>query len=221
MTTGHRGVLDQKLIEIRDNILRLGQLVDAAIDRSLQALAAQDHSLARQIIADDTAINNLRFTVEEECLTLIATQQPAASDLRTIITAMNLVNDLERMADHATGIAKTVLRMGNEPLLKPLVDLPRMASVARDMLRRGLDAFVAHDAAAARAVADEDDQIDHLYRAVFDELLAIMAHDPSTISRGTYLLWCAHNLERIGDRVTNIAERVIFMTTGTMKELNV
>lgn len=220
MTTGSRGVFDQKLIEIRDNILRLGQLVDMAIDRSLQALAAQDHTLARLIIADDTAINNLRFTVEEECLTLIATQQPAASDLRVIITAMNLVNDLERMADHATGIAKTVLRMGNEPLLKPLIDLPRMAHAARDMLRRGLDAFVARDAAAARAVADADDEIDHLYRAIFDELLAIMARDPGTISRGTYLLWCAHNLERIGDRATNIAERVIFMTTGTMKELN-
>src|SRR3970040_657913 len=110
--------------------------------------------------------------------------------------------------------------MATEPLLKPLVDLPRMANVARDMLRRGLDAFVARDAAAARAVADEDDEVDHLYRAIFDELLAIMAHDPTTISRGTYLLWCAHNIARHGARATNIAERVIFMTTGTMKELN-
>ncbi|MCC6190728.1 MAG: phosphate signaling complex protein PhoU [Anaerolineales bacterium] len=220
MTTGHRGVFDQKLIELRDNILWMGQLVDAAIERSLRALQAQDHTLARQIIADDTAINDLRFTVEEECLTLIATQQPAASDLRVIIAAMNIVNDLERMADHATGIAKTVLRMGNEPLLKPLVDLPRMASVARDMLRRGLDAFVTHDAAAARQAAGADDEIDHLYKAIFDELLAIMSRDPDSLARGTYLLWCAHNLERIGDRVTNIAERVVFMTTGTMRELN-
>lgn len=220
MTTGHRGVFDQKLIELRDNILWMGQLVDAAIERSLRALQAQDHTLARQIIADDTAINDLRFTVEEECLTLIATQQPAASDLRVIIAAMNIVNDLERMADHATGIAKTVLRMGDEPLLKPLIDLPRMAETARTMLRQGLDAFVARDVAAARAVADEDDTIDHYYKAVFDELLSIMARDPASIPRGTYLLWCAHNLERIGDRVTNIAERVVFMTTGMMKELN-
>lgn len=221
MTTSHpRSPFDQKYAAIRDNLLRLGQLLDAAIDRSITALKNQDQALARQIIADDTAINDLRFVVEEECLALIATQQPAASDLRSVITAMNLVNDMERMADHAAGIAKTVIRMGDEPLLKPLIDIPRMANYARDMLRRALDAFLAHDAEAARAIAAEDDEIDHLYKAIFDELLGIMARDPSTIPRGTYLLWCAHNLERIGDRVTNIAERIIFMTTGTMKELN-
>ena len=220
MSASTRGAFDQRLIEIRDNLLRMGQLLDGAIDRSMAALKNQDQALARQVISDDTVINNLRFTVEEECLTLIATQQPMASDLRVIVAAMNLVNDMERMADHATGIAKTVLRMGNEPLLKPLVDLPRMADRCRDMLKRSLDAFLARDTAAARAIAGEDDDIDHLYKAIFDELLDIMARDPSTIQRGTYLLWCAHNLERIGDRVTNIAERVIFMTTGQMKELN-
>jgi phosphate transport system protein len=220
MSGGTRGAFDQKLIEIRDNIIRMGQLLDSAIERSMTSLKKQDQTLARQIISDDTVINNLRFTVEEECLAVIATQQPMASDLRVIVAAMNLVNDMERMGDHATGIAKTVLRMGHEPLLKPLIDLPRMADLSRDMLRRSLDAFLARDSAAARAIADEDDAIDHLYRAVFDELLEIMARDPSTIQRGTYLLWCAHNLERIGDRVTNIAERVIFMTEGTMKELN-
>jgi phosphate transport system protein len=221
MTTSHpRSAFDQKYIEIRDNLLRLGQLLDAAIDRSMTALKNQDQALARQIVADDAVINDLRFTVEEACLALIATQQPAASDLRSVITAMNLVNDMERMADHAAGIAKTVIRMGDEPLLKPLVDIPRMANFARDMLKRGLDAFLAHDAEAARAIAAEDDEIDHLYKAIFDELLGIMARDPGTISRGTYLLWCAHNVERIGDRATNIAERVIFLTTGTMKELN-
>jgi phosphate transport system protein len=220
MTSGARSVFDQQLIKIRDDILRLGELVDTAIARSLQSLKNQDQTLARQVIVDDNAINDLRFRVEEECLTTIATQQPAAGDLRVVISAMNIVNDLERMADHATGIAKTVIRMGHEPLLKPLVDLPRMAEAAREMLRRGLDAFVNRDVAAARAVAAEDDEIDHLYKAIFDELLAIMARDPDSIQRGTYLLWCAHNLERIGDRVTNIAERVIFMMTGTMKELN-
>jgi phosphate transport system protein len=220
MTTGFRRVFDHQLNEIRDDILRMGQLVDSAIDRAMQALRQQDHPLARQIIHDDTAINDLRFKVEEACLTTIATQQPAASDLRLVIASMNVVNDLERMADHATGIAKTVLRMGDEPLLKPLIDLPRMAETARTMLRQGLDAYVARDVAAARAVADEDDTIDHYYKAVFDELLSIMARDPASIPRGTYLLWCAHNLERIGDRVTNIAERVVFMTTGMMKELN-
>jgi phosphate transport system protein len=220
MIGGTRSAFDQRLLHVREDIIRMGNMLDSAIDRSLTALKKQDHALARQVVADDTGINNLRFAIEEECLTLIATQQPMASDLRVIIASMNLVNDLERMADHAVGIAKTVLRMGNEPLLKPLIDLPRMADLARDMLRRGLDAFMARDPAAARAVANQDDEIDHLYRAIFDELLAIMARDPSTISRGTYLLWCAHNLERIGDRATNIAERVIFMTTGTMQELN-
>jgi phosphate transport system protein len=220
MIGGPRNVFDQQLIEIRDNILRMGELVDGAIARSLQALRNQDQTLARQVIVDDTDINDLRFRVEEECLTTIATQQPAAGDLRVVITAMNIVNDLERMADHATGIAKTVIRMGHDPLLKPLVDLPRMADAAREMLHRGLDAFVHKDVEAARAVAAEDDEIDHLYKAIFDELLGIMARDPGSIQRGTYLLWCAHNLERMGDRVTNIAERVIFMMTGTMKELN-
>jgi phosphate transport system protein len=221
MTSSTRSAFDQKYAEIRDNLLRIGHLVDAAVDRALTALKTQDQALARQIIADDAVINELRFTVEEDCLALIATQQPAASDLRAVIAAMNLVNDMERMADHATGIAKTVIRMGGEPLLKPLVDIPRMADFARDMLQRSLDAFLARDAEAARAIAAQDDEIDHLYKAVFDELLQIMINDPSTITRATYLLWCAHNLERIGDRVTNIAERIIFMTTGTMKELNV
>ena len=221
MTTSPRSVFDNRFTAIRDNLLRMSQLLDGAIDRSMQALQRQDADLARQIIADDAAINDLRFTVEEECLALIATQQPAASDLRAVIAAMNLVNDMERMADHATGIAKTILRMGDDPLLKPLVDIPRMADYARAMLRQSIDAFLARDVEAARAIAAQDDEIDHLYRAIFDELLQIMVNDPTTVTRATYLLWCAHNLERIGDRVTNIAERVIFMTTGTMKELNI
>jgi phosphate transport system protein len=144
-----------------------------------------------------------------------------ASDLRVVIAAMNIVNDIERIGDHATGIAKAVIRMGDQPLLKPLVDVPRMANTARAMLKHSLSAYINRDPEMARAIAAQDDDIDHLYKAIFDDLLAIMAQDPDTISRGTYLLWCAHNLERIGDRVTNIAERVIFMTTGTMKELNV
>jgi len=218
MTSQH--AFDQKFISIRDNLLRIGQLIDVAIDRALTALKNQDENLARQIIADDVTINDLRFTVEEDCLALIATQQPAASDLRAVISAMNIVNDMERMADHATGIAKTVIRMGNQPLLKQLNDIPRMGNFARDMLKRSLDAFLARDAEAARAIAAQDDEIDHMYKAVFDEVIQMMARDPNAIQGGTYLLWCAHNLERIGDRVTNIAERVIFMTTGTMKELN-
>ena len=221
MASSPRSAFDQRFASIRDGLLRMGQLLDTAIDRALTALKNRDQNLARQIMADDAAMNEVRFKVEEECLALIATQQPTASDLRAVIAAMNIVNDMERMADHAAGIAKTVILMGDEPLLKPLIDIPKMAGLSREMLKRSLDAFLARDAEAARQIAAQDDEVDRLYKAILDELLGIMARDPSTISRGTYLLWCAHNLERIGDRVTNIAERVIFLTTGTMKELNV
>ena len=216
-----RATYDREFGEIRDNLLRMGDMVDTAIARSVEALQTRDQALARQVIQEDTGINNLRFNIEEACLALIATQQPAASDLRSVIAVMNIVVDLERMADHATGIAKTVIRMGDAPLVKPLVDLPRMADLTRSMLRRSLDAFINRDPTAARVIAEEDHEVDHRYRSIFDELIGIMAKDPETIARGTYLLWSAHNLERIGDRVTNISERVVFMTTGDMKELNI
>ena len=215
-----RSTLDREFGEIRDNILRLGSLLDTAIDRSIQALKTHDQALAQQIIADDQIINNLRFTIEEECLALIATQQPMASDLRAVIVAMNIVNDMERMGDHATGIAKTVIRMANEPPLALVVDIPRMADLARKMLKQALDAYLTQDTQFARSVAERDDEIDHLYNQIFREILASMVADPKTTTRGTYLLWVGHNLERIGDRVTNIAERVIYMNTGTMQELN-
>jgi phosphate transport system protein len=151
---------------------------------------------------------------------LIATQQPAASDLRAVKATMSIVVDLERMADHASGIAKTVILMGDEPLLKPLIDVPRMARLAKEMLADILDAYVKRDAKLAREIADRDDEMDRLYRAVFDELVEIMAEKPGSVERATFLMWCAHNLERIGDRVTNIAERVVFITTGDLQELN-
>jgi len=216
----YRSTFDQHYAQIRDDLIRMGHMVDNAIDRSIQALKARDQLLARQIIAEDLVINALRSTIEEECLVLIATQQPTASDLRAVVTAMFLTNEMERIADHANGIAKTVLRMGDEPLVKPLIDIPRMAELARDMLRQSLDAFLARDIQAAHTIAARDNEIDRLYRSIFEELLAIMAHDPKMITRATYLLWCGHNLERIGDRVTNIAERIVFMTTGAREDLN-
>jgi phosphate transport system protein len=154
-------------------------------------------------------------------LTLIATQQPAARDLRGIVAAMNIVVDIERMGDHAGGIPKTVIRMGDEPLLKPLIEIPSMAELARWMLEKSWDAFVEQDSEDAKAIIPLDDEMDHLYRAVFDELVANMAQKQESIEWATYLLWCGHNLECIGDRVTNIVERVIFMTTGAMEELNI
>jgi len=220
MTTGTRATLDRDLHILQDDLLRLGGLLDAAISQSLQALADRDASLARQVIADDAQINAVRFRIEDACVAAIATQQPAASDLRAIVAAMIIAGELERMADYAAGIARTVLRMGDEPLLKPLIDMPRMAEECRQMLRQALDAYVARNADLAHQAAARDDVIDSLYTQIFRELLSYMLEDPRTTTRALYLLFSAHNLERIGDRVVNIAERVIFMTSGEMKELN-
>ncbi|MFQ5944586.1 MAG: phosphate signaling complex protein PhoU [Anaerolineales bacterium] len=216
-----RETLDQEARAINDDLLRMQRLVDQSIVRSVDSLKRRDQLVAQQVIDEDVEINELRFKIEEACLSLIATQQPAASDLRSVIAAMHMVVEMERMADHATGIAKTVILMGNEPLLKPLIDIPKMAELARDMLRESLEAYSERSAEKARSVATRDDEMDGLYRAVFDELVEIMSRTPGSATRATYLLWCAHNLERIGDRVTNIAERVVFVNTGDMRELNV
>ena len=220
MATQTRATLDRDLNAVQDDLLRMGSLLDTAIDKSLEALAKRDADLARQIVADDAHINALRFHIEEACVSLIATQQPAARDLRSVLAAMIIVSEMERMGDYAAGIAKTVIRMGDEPLLKPLIDMPRMADECRAMVRRALDAYVAHDADMARAVAAQDDVIDNLYNQIFRELLTFILEDPHTITRALYLLFSAHNLERIGDRAVNISERVIFMTSGELKELN-
>jgi len=221
MAMAARSALDRELGQIRDNLLRMASLVDAAIERAVRAFTERDVALAHQVIQDDATVNQLRFQIEEECLALIATQQPAAGDLRTTIAMMNIIVDLERMGDHAEGIAEMVLRMANEPPLRPLPDLARMAAACRDMLRHALDAFVARDPEMARQVARQDDEIDQFYNQIFRIILSYMIEDPKVITRATYMLWAAHNLERIGDRVTNISERVVFMTTGQMKELNV
>jgi phosphate transport system protein len=212
--------LDRDLRGLQDELLRMGSMLNLAISRAVQALAKRDVGLARQIITDDAEINALRFQIEEKCVKLIATQQPAAGDLRAIVAAMNIVSDLERMADHAAGIAKVVIKMGDEPLLKPLVDIPRMAEECRNMISKSLDAYVARDTETARTLAVRDDIVDELYQQVFRELLTFMLEDPKTTTRALYLLFAAHNLERIGDRAVNIAERVIFLTSGEMKELS-
>jgi len=209
-----RRPLDERFDAVQNELLRMGGLVDQAIDRSVQALRGHDRTLAETVIAGDAEMNRMRYEVEEACLTLIATQQPAAGDLRAILAIDAIAVELERMGDHAEGIAKIVLRMGDEPPVKPLVEIPKMADLCRTMLKQSLDTFLARDPKAARRVGEQDDEIDNLYRMLFDELVSIMARDPSTVERGTYLLWTAHNLERIGDRITNISERVIFMTTG-------
>jgi phosphate transport system protein len=214
-----RGTLERELEHTRSDILRLGSLVENAIERSVEALKNRDADLAQQVISDDEIINKLRYDIEEECLELIATQQPAASDLRMVIAATHIAVELERIADHAEGNAVITKRIYQEPLLKPLVDIPVMARVAREMIHAALDAFVAHDAEAAQRVAKRDDEIDTLYQQIFRELLTYMLEDPRTITRATHLLWAAHNLERIGDRATNVCERVVFMATGKLEEI--
>ena len=215
-----RTIYHKKLREIQDDVLAIGSMVAKATSYSIEALEERDLEKARQIIADDLIINKKRFNIEEKCVQLIATQQPMASDLRTIIGVLNIITEIERIGDHAEGIAKIVVMIGDEPPLKPLIDIPRMGKKANDMLHRSLDALINHDANMARQIVSEDDEVDNLYDRVFHELLAIMAGDPKTITRATRLIWVAHNLERIADRVTNICERVVYMVTGKMEEIS-
>jgi phosphate transport system protein len=220
VTIATRRVLDRELQQIQDDLLRMGSLIDTAIGNALRALQSRDLDLARATVAADSPVNALRFQLEQACLTIFATQQPTASDLRLVVATIILASELERMGDYAAGIARTVLRMGDEPLLKPLDDMPRMAQVDREMMRDALTAYVSRDAAAARQVAARDDEVDRLYNQIFHEILAYIVEDPTCTTRALYLLFSAHNLERIGDRVVNIAERVIFMNSGEMRELN-
>ena len=214
-----RTSFERHLHELQDDVLVLGSMVEKAIYRSMEALKNRDLELAKQVIADDSEIDRKRFDIEEKCIELIVTQQPVASDLRVIVAVLNIIIDLERIGDHAEGVGKITLMIGNEPPLKPLIDLPRMAQKTGDMLRRSLDAFVNRDAEAARRISKEDDEIDALYDQVFRELLTFMAEDSKTITRATRLIWVAHNLERSADRVTNICERVVFVVTGKMEEI--
>jgi phosphate transport system protein len=209
-----RRLLDERFDSVQNELLRMGQQVASAIDRAVQAWRERDRSLAEQVVAGDAELNRMRYEVEESCLALIATQQPAAGDLRAILAMDSLAVELERMGDHAEGIAKIVLRMGDEPPIQPLTEIPAMAALCRTMLTESLQTFVARDPKAAHRVGEQDDEIDRLYRDLFDRVVAAMVKDPAIVERGTYLLWIAHNLERIGDRITNICERVIFMTTG-------
>ena len=215
-----RAAFHKKLKEIQDEILVMGSMVNKATLLAIEALQNRDLTLAKQIIIDDQKINRKRFEIEEKCIQLIATQQPMASDLRTIVSVLNIITELERIGDYAEGNAKITIMIGNEPPLKPLIDIPRMADKTVDMLNRSLTAFINHDADAAMKISAEDDFIDNLYDQVFRELLTFMAEDPKTITRATRLIWVTHNLERSADRVTNICERIVFMVTGKMEENN-
>jgi phosphate transport system protein len=210
-----------QLIDLRSSVVAMASMVGKAVDNAVVALARRDVALAQQVIADDRAINEHRWQTEEQALLLIATQAPMARDLRTIAAAIHIVTDLERMADHAAGIAKITLQTADQPPLKPLIDIPRMSEIARAMLHDAITAYIEDDQAAARAIVAQDDVVDALYEQIYRELLTFMLADPTTIDQATHLLWAAHNLERIADRVTNICERVVFAVTGRLEELAV
>jgi phosphate transport system protein len=210
----------QSLRELQDGVITLGSMVEKAIGRAIESLRSQDAGLAQSVVENDETINQMRWQIEENAIGLMATQAPMAGDLRRIAAVMHIATELERMADHAEGIAVLTLRTADEPHLKPLVDIPRMADVARELLLEALDAYIDSDAERARQIARRDDEVDRLYEQVYRELLTYMISDPRTITRATHLLWVAHNVERIADRVTNICERVVVVVTGEIEEMN-
>jgi len=215
-----RKTFEEALQRLQDEVLVLGSMVEQALIDSVGVLKRRDMEGARRLIAGDRLINEKRFAIEADALALIATQQPMAGDLRTLAAVLEIITELERMGDYAKGIARVNLMIGEEPLIKPLIDVPRMAEKARDMLHRALEAFTRRDAALARAIPAEDEEMDALYDQVYRELLTYIMADPHTINQATYLLWVAHNLERTADRVTNICERVVFTVTGEMMEMD-
>ena len=215
-----RSGFHRELERLEDEVAMLGSMVEKAVTCSVDALRARDTGLARALEAQDVLINRKRFDIEEAALLQIATQQPMASDLRRLAAILQIVTDLERMGDYAAGIAHICVEIGDQPYIKPLIDIPRMSDKAVSMLRRSLDAFSDRDAAAAEGIAAEDDEVDALYQQVYRELLTIMLANPRTIDQATHLLWVAHNLERVADRVQNICERVVFVVTGRMRELS-
>ncbi len=208
--------LDQQLNILEQEVAALAGNVEKAISRAVDSLKRRDLAVSQQVVEEDDYIDQKRFEIEDRCVDLIATQQPMARDLRTIIAFLHIVVELERMGDYAEGIAKISLKMGDAPPLKPLIDIPRMAEKATAMLRDSMASLISRDLVKAHHVCQADDDVDQLYDQVYRELLLFMIQDPQAIQWATYLLWVAHDLERIADRATNIAERVIFLVTGKM-----
>jgi len=214
-----RADFHKHLREVEEDVVSMGDRVAKAIDRSIKALQKRDLTLAHQIIADDAKINEQRFSIEDKCVGLIATQQPMANDLRIIVAVLSIIVELERIGDYAEGIAKIVVMIGDEAPLKPLIDIPRMGDITLEMINTSLKSFVTRDVELAMKVVSLDSVVDGLYDQVFRELLTFMMVDPKTTNRATRLIWVAHNLERAADRATNICERVVFTVTGKMEEI--
>lgn len=205
---------------LQGELLKMGAFVEQAICAAVKSLAMRDLDLARRVIEEDDIADKMQVDIENKSLELIALHQPMASDLRAIGTALKIVTDLERIADHAADIARATIRLGHEPLIKPLIDIPRMAELAQQMVRDALDSFVRGSPDTARRLREADDLVDHLYSQVFRELLVYMMEDPSTIRQATILLMVAQHLERVADHATNIGEWVIYMITGERCDLN-
>jgi phosphate transport system protein len=214
-----RKTFEHEIQQVKDDVLLLGSMVEQAILNSVDALKKRDLKAAQKVLSSDNLINQKRFEIENKLMILIATQQPMAHDLRLLASCMEIISELERMGDYAKGIANINVRMGDEPLLKPLIDIPRMAEKDVDMLHRALTAFVHEDIETAKTLPVEDDEVDALYNQVYRELMTFVIQDPKTMERANWLLWVAHNLERVADRVTNICERTIFIATGEMSEI--
>ncbi len=215
-----RQVFTQEMQRLQDEVLALGSTVEYALGDAVRILKQRDFEESRRLMANDWQINVRYHDIEQGCMELIATQQPTAGDLRVIAAMIRIATELERIGDYAKGIAKINLLIGDEKLLKPLVDIPQMATKTQGMLHRSLLAFSRKDLALARTIPDQDDEIDDLYNQVYRELFTYMLAHPETIEQGNYLLWAAHNIERAADRVTNICERVIYMITGQIVELD-
>jgi len=209
----------QGLDGVQDDVLAMGDMAEKAVARAVEALKKRNLTLAHQVVADDAKINEQRFSVEDKCMRLIARHQPQVDDLRPVVAILNIISDLERVGDYATGIAKIAIMIGDEPPLKPLIDIPRMAEIAIEMINGGLKSFIDRDVELARRIVTSDSVVDGLYDQVFRELITFMMVDPRTIERATRLIWAAHNLERVADRATNICERVVFTVTGKMEEI--
>ena len=214
-----RKTFESEIKQVKDDVLVLGSMVEQAILDSVEALKKRDIKASEKILQADRDINKKRFEIENQLMILIATQQPMAHDLRLLASIMEIISELERMGDYAKGIANINVRMGDAPLLKPLIDVPRMAQKGADMLHRALTAFVNEDIETARVIPKEDDEVDALYNQVYRELMTFVIADPKTIERANWLLWVAHNLERFADRVTNICERTVFIVTGELTEI--
>lgn len=209
----------KRINELESRVIAMGKTVETAISSSVKALKDRNLEEAEKIIRDDDLINRQRWEIEEDCVTQIAMQQPVASDLREIITILNIITDLERMGDHAEGIAKIVLLLGNKAPVEAFTHISIMADKAIEMLRKSIDAFIRRDAKAAEAICTLDDEVDALNDKVYNEMIQYMINQPQTVTRATYQIWAARNLERIADHVTNICERIVYLATGSMHKL--